>query len=199
MSIYSGKCDFKDTIEIYGEDKILNNYKTYLRLNKKNVLLDFKAGKDMMPFYPHIVGSMASSDGHGTIYLSQYPYPYEEEQKYWNMTVSRFRRKLSYERNKSKKTGEPFNLTDFTAQFIREWTVFRDNDEQLWDVCNQILSGKKKLKYPLRNGARWYMTALCNDLAMAGIDPTTFGYIIKDGKVVDYDKTAVSRYIRKEK
>lgn len=197
MSKYSGKCDFCDTIDMYGEDWILNKSKIYIHTNRKNKVIKFDKPSDLIPFYPHIISSMASSKKTGsTIWLSQYPYPYEENKEYWDMTVKRFKHKLAYQRQKARKTGDSFNLADFTAQFIRDWTFFRENDDQLWDVCNQIVEKKSTIKYPLRNGVKWFMTELTTEMARAGIDPTTFGYIVKDGEVEDYDPNALQRHIK---
>lgn len=196
MSKYSGKCDFADLIDIYGDDKIFNNFEIYLQLKKNSTLLKFGGKSDMIPFFPHIVTGMGSSDGCGAAFLSQYPYPYEKDRDYWNVTVARFKRELAYQRKRSKET---FNLKEFTIDFIRNWSSSRDNDEQLWNVCNQILEGKKKLKFPLLNGTKWYMQCLCDEMAKFDIEPARFGYIVKNGKVADYDKKALERqFNRKE-
>lgn len=192
MSIYSGKCDFYDVIDINGEDWIFDKSKFYIHTDDGNKEIKFSEKRDMIPFYPHIVASMASSKKTGaTIWLSQYPYPYIENKEYWDMTVKRFRKKLDYRRQKARRTGVPLNETDFVTQFIHDWAMSRDNDEQLRDVCNQIINKHRTIKYPLRNGAKWYMTTLCKKMKDSGLDPTTFGYIVEDGKVVDYDKAVI--------
>lgn len=65
MSMFCGKCDFADTIEIYGFDFILNKCKVVcngqeLKLNKHSVI----------KYYPYIVGSMGMSKDGGFIHLS---------------------------------------------------------------------------------------------------------------------------------
>lgn len=57
MSKWSGKCDFADTCEMYSESDILHG-KVYM----EDALIDFKNDyKNVIPYYPHIVASMASS------------------------------------------------------------------------------------------------------------------------------------------
>lgn len=66
MSNFSGKCDFADTVSIYGIDFILNNCQVFqngkkLKLNKHSII----------KYYPYLVSSMGmSKDSGGTINLT---------------------------------------------------------------------------------------------------------------------------------
>lgn len=74
MSKFSGKCDFFDTVEIYSPKDLLNA-KVYINKHR----IKFEDESDLIPYYPYIIGSMASSrneDGSAsmTIHLSAESY-----------------------------------------------------------------------------------------------------------------------------
>lgn len=197
MSRYSGKCDFYDVIEIHGEDWIFNKFKFYVRTKQGNKNIRFAEKRDMMPFYPHIVTAMASSkETGGTLWLSKYPFPYEEDLDYWKTMTSRFCGRLRYASDQARKTGEPLDINTVIDNFIRKYTFWHDDDPKLRAVCEQIATKTKPIKYPLRDTAKWYMTMLCEDLAAKGVDPVEWGYIIQDGKVADYDKKTAAKKIK---
>lgn len=110
MSI-SGKCDFQDTVELYGADKILNNYKIYAAGNDV-IPLKFEKPSDLIAYYPYIVGMMCGSkDGYGEIHLSERSHidAEEEENMKWRMdTVKRIwrrckRKKIPFDRTAAEK------------------------------------------------------------------------------------------------
>lgn len=76
MSKYSGKCDFCDVIEIWGEEIILN---CKIMLDDKTIY-EAKTIEDLKPYFAHIISHMGISkekneEGfYGIIYLSRYPY-----------------------------------------------------------------------------------------------------------------------------
>lgn len=68
MSKYSGRCDFYDTIQLYGYDTI-KNYKIFV--DGKKVPLTISNISDLEPYYGYIisVGAFDGIMGTGTIYL----------------------------------------------------------------------------------------------------------------------------------
>ena len=84
MSKYSGKCDFADTVEIMaercGKEIFLSKYKVYFGDNF--LPLAMNEPRDVIPYYPYLVGAMGSSkeDG-GNIYLSTRSFVDTEEEK----------------------------------------------------------------------------------------------------------------------
>lgn len=105
MSI-SGKCDFSDTVELYGADKILNNYKIYAAHNDV-IPLKFEKPADLIAYYPYLVATMYSdnSEGRGVILLSERSFidVEEEETLTWRMNAV----KAVYRRCKRQK--KPFD------------------------------------------------------------------------------------------
>lgn len=70
MSRFSGKCDFADTISIYGIDFIIKNCKIFQ--NKKELKLNKHS---IIKYFPYLVSSMGmSKDSGGTIYLTSESY-----------------------------------------------------------------------------------------------------------------------------
>lgn len=117
MSI-SGKCDFSDTVELYGADKILNNYKIYAAHNDV-IPLKFEKPADLIAYYPYIVGMMYGDNkkGCGIIHLSERSYIdiEEEENMKWRLdTVKRIwrrckRKKIPFDRAAAEKELCLFN------------------------------------------------------------------------------------------
>lgn len=70
MSRFSGKCDFADTISIYGIDFIIKNCKVFQ--NKKELKLNKHS---IIKYFPYLVSSMGmSKDSGGTITLTSESY-----------------------------------------------------------------------------------------------------------------------------
>ena len=70
MSRFSGKCDFADTISIYGIDFIIKNCKVFQ--NKKELKLNKHS---IIKYFPYLVSSMGmSKDSGGTINLTSESY-----------------------------------------------------------------------------------------------------------------------------
>lgn len=70
MSRFSGKCDFADTISIYGIDFIIKNCKIFQ--NKKELKLNKHS---IIKYFPYLVSSMGmSKDSGGTITLTSESY-----------------------------------------------------------------------------------------------------------------------------
>lgn len=70
MSRFSGKCDFADTISIYGIDFIIKNCKVFQ--NKKELKLNKHS---IIKYFPYLVSSMGmSKDSGGTIILTSESY-----------------------------------------------------------------------------------------------------------------------------
>ena len=117
MSI-SGKCDFQDTVELYGADKILSGYKIYAAHNDV-IPLKFEKPADLIAYYPYIVGMMYGDNkkGCGIIHLSERSYIdiEEEENMKWRLdTVKRIwrrckRKKIPFDRAAAEKELCLFN------------------------------------------------------------------------------------------
>ena len=71
ISKYSGKCDFKDMCEIHNIDNIL---KSNVYIGWNIIPLKFESEKDLIPYYPYIVGSSSTTNGVGEIRLSTESY-----------------------------------------------------------------------------------------------------------------------------
>lgn len=94
ISVYSGRCDLCDTVEIHGIEEIINKYKIYYC--DQILPLEVKKKKDLIPYYPFLVYEMGSNkETGGTIHLSSRSYVDEEEKeqlqwilndalRYWN-------------------------------------------------------------------------------------------------------------------
>ena len=61
MSRFSGKCDFYDHIEIFGEEKVKN---ARIYIGNSQQPLNFNKMEDLIPYYPYII-SIAAGDKNG--------------------------------------------------------------------------------------------------------------------------------------
>lgn len=78
ISRFSNKCDLKDTIDIFGAENIIANYKIYIC---SHILpLEVNKQEDLIPYFPYLVTLMVSSQElGGEIRLSAKSYVDEEE------------------------------------------------------------------------------------------------------------------------
>ena len=118
----SGKCDFQDTVELYGADKILNNYKIYAAHNDV-IPLKFEKQADLIAYYPYLVAMMYgdNKNGCGIIQLSERSFIDSEEEEWlsWRMNeVKRIWRKC-------KRNKEPFTR-EITKENLGAWCVEPD-------------------------------------------------------------------------
>ena len=100
MSKYSGKCDFGDSWEIWGEDHVLNS-KIYIGDNI--IPLKIETYKDALPYFPRIVFLAAGDKGSSVIRLTEESFVdlRESERLNWVLEdVKRYYRKCK----RSKKT-----------------------------------------------------------------------------------------------
>lgn len=115
MSIYSGKCDFADTVEMFGVDHILNNYKVYAA--DHIVPLAMTCEKDLVPYYPYIVTVMVSTkEEGGVIHLSPRSFVDEEEEEILNINLNRLLKKY----NSCKRKHVPFNPDDYLTYWFSD-------------------------------------------------------------------------------
>ena len=111
MSKFCGKCDFYDTICIYGEDKI-KNYTIYI--GNSDTPLEFDTVEDLIPYYAHIVSMAYFNNNKGIIKLSSKSYVdtmEEERLKYEYESLVRY-----YKKCKRKKIE--FNIEDAVKQAV---------------------------------------------------------------------------------
>lgn len=82
ISIFSGKADFCDSCSIQGADEIIKKYNVYAYDNDI-IPLKIESEKDLVPYYPYIVGMMFSDkENGGSIYLSKESFVDSEEREH---------------------------------------------------------------------------------------------------------------------
>lgn len=107
MSRFSGKCDFADTISIYGIDFIIKNCKVFqnqkeLKLNKHSII----------KYFPYLVSSMGmSKDSGGTINLTSESYVDSQNKEIIKWYLE--------DLQKIKEGEEPFFKNSFELRIIK--------------------------------------------------------------------------------
>lgn len=80
MSSFSGKCDFKDHIDIVGLNKVLKST-IYIHTPIGPVKLDLKNEEDLIPYYGHIITASVSNSSGSLIYLDRIPWISRQKKK----------------------------------------------------------------------------------------------------------------------
>ena len=149
-SIFSGRCDLYDTIEIFGVEKILSKYKIY---DQRHILpLEVKEPKDLIPYYPYLVATMFSTkeDG-GTIYLSSESYVNISEReyiqydldillKYWRKCK---RKKELFDKEKALKSIVLFFNDEYKIQLVDRVAEIGDK-ATIDNLHNRMHDGMRK-------------------------------------------------------
>ena len=126
ISLYSGRCDLKDTLDIFGVNEIIKKYKIYA--SNQILPLEVKEPKDLIPYYPFLTSSMSSNkETGGTIYLTSESYIDTEERQSLTWTLNNLIK--IWKRCKRKKI--PFDKEEALAQT----TLFtpREYEEEIAD------------------------------------------------------------------
>lgn len=107
MSKYSGKCDFYDTISLYGIDYIKNSdvYVGSFSTKNRNHKIKINSSKDCIPYYPFIISCAGFNKDKSTIYLSDESWVDIEEKEWLNRWLAEILKE--YDRCKRKKA--PFD------------------------------------------------------------------------------------------
>jgi len=113
MSIYSGKCDLADHIEI-NNDRYLK-YDYYVG---KNAIIPLRVNslKDLVPYYPYLISMSGWRDNHGIVILSSDSFVDEEERDHLTWMLDRM--KKAYRAAKRKK-----------IEFVNPDPVFTNSEE----------------------------------------------------------------------
>lgn len=110
----SGKCDFEDTVSIYGVDNILNKYNVYASDNEI-VPLKMESKKDLVAYYPYLVGLMTSDkETGGIIRLSKESYIDTEEKERFGWKLESLKR---YWRS-CKRNKVPFSKDEAAKKIV---------------------------------------------------------------------------------
>ena len=98
MSKFSGKCDFADHVSMVGVEKTL---RSTIYVGDNIVPLKFESEKDLIPYYPYIIGSAGYENGVGTIHLTDESFVDTQEREFLESEFSYAKRE--YLRCKRKK------------------------------------------------------------------------------------------------
>lgn len=121
----SGKCDFQDTCEIFGAQKILQDYKVYAADNTI-VPLAMKTEKDLVAYYPYLTTLMTfDKEKGGVIHLSRQSFIDTEEREWLEM---RLKTDIRYWK-RCKRKQERFD----EKECLKQLSIFSDpnTDEKI--------------------------------------------------------------------
>jgi hypothetical protein len=168
MSRYSGKCDLADTIDIHGE-RILNA-KIYVGLSNKP--LQINAMKDLIPYYPHIIGAACfdNVEGKSVIHLSSESWVDHEERESLEFKL-KWLIKI-YNRCKRKKIE--LNVDEAVAEIA--WNGW--NEEPCRELANRVkMYGKKATIEGIHlKMHEYYRQELVDEMLKNGLNPADYGY-----------------------
>lgn len=139
MSMYSGKCDFFDSMFMIHEcsDEELANSNIYIGypedlVPNSCVQLDIKNEYEAAPLFPHIIRVSMTHNGHREIYLTEKPY-YDivDEERTQHLVEDIGRAIRSLKRRKKKVTKD--SIKDRFYYTEPEWLI----DDMIDDVINK--------------------------------------------------------------
>ena len=113
ISKYSGKYDFKDMCEIHNIDNIL---KSNVYIGWNIIPLKIESEKDLIPYYPYIVGFSTTINGIGEIRLSTESYVDRSERESLEFYTKECQRYV----NKCKRKKVEVNLDHFINQYYKD-------------------------------------------------------------------------------
>lgn len=109
MSLYSGKCDFCDMCDIHNVDNIL---KSNVYIGRNIIPLKFETEKDLIPYYPYLVATSATTNGVGEIRLSSESYVDRQERETLEWYVKDCQKYV----NKCKRKKEFCDISHFNKE-----------------------------------------------------------------------------------
>ena len=156
MSRYSGKCDFGDTYEILGDR--IKNAKVFIGDNI--IPLKMESYKDYLPYFPFLVGLMASSDDSTTIFLSSRSYVDNEEEDMISARLNWTKKKYRSLKKKNCEITVDDLLFGFSDDVDRELAKLVIDSNGKCDV-------PKNIHLPM---AEYYRKELYDDMLKEGWD-----------------------------
>lgn len=168
MSRYSGKCDLADTISMQGK-KILN---AKIYIGYSNRPLQINDMKDLIPYYPYIIGSawFDNVEGKSVIHLpSESWVDYEEKD---NLTF--YLKHLIRIYNRCKRKKIEFNV----EEAIKEVRCGNWNKDIITELAHRVKdSGKKATIDGLHlKMHEYYRRELVDEMLKNGLNPADYGY-----------------------
>ena len=109
MGRMCGKCDFEDTIEIHNIDNIL---KSNVYIGWNIIPLKFESEKDLIPYYPYLVATSATTNGIGEVRLSTESYVDRSERESLELYTKECQRYV----NKCKRKKEFCDIGHFNKE-----------------------------------------------------------------------------------
>lgn len=171
MSNFSGKCDWRDTLEIhnYTLEELQNNVKIYVGNNPEP--LHIEKMEDMIPYYPYLIGAayFNNEERKSVVYLSSESFVDREERE--NLEFRLKRLLTIYNRCKRKKTE--FNVDDAVKEIV--WNGW--NEEPYRELANRVkLHGKKATVDGIHlTMHEYYRRQLVDEMLKHGLNPCDYG------------------------
>lgn len=166
MSMYSGKCDLYDTIEVFGEDYILKS-KIYIGSNDKP--LNFNNIRDLIPYYPHIICTSSGDKTSSIIHLTTESFVDIEEREFLEFHLKEILR--IYNRCKRKKIE--FKVEDV----LKELSIITNQDITRELIERVKKNGKKANIDGLHlSSSDYYRKELVEEMKKNGLNPADYGY-----------------------
>lgn len=160
MSEFSGKCDFKDTIDIWGVEYILHS-KIYI--GNEIIPMKFDTPKDLIPYYPYLITIQALDENGRVIRLTKESWVDMEEREILTLYLDYFKKK----RRACKRKKQEFNHTDYCNWF----SAFSNNSAENKLGQRVELEGEKATIDGIHTqSAEYYRKTLYKEMVAAGYE-----------------------------
>lgn len=180
MSNFSGKCDWKDSLDIhnYTLEELQNNVKIYI--GRSTEPLHIEKMSDMIPYYPYIVGSASfnNTERSAVIRLSSESFVDREEREILELKLKQILK--TYNRCKRNKTE--FKITDVVKELCwMDW-----NKNAITELAIRVRDkGKKATIDGIHLSMHeYYREKLVEEMINNNLNPADYGYerFIKENK-----------------
>lgn len=144
MSMYSGKCDLADWIDIRNDDDyILNKTVYYLGWHnfKNHVTLPIGSMRTLMQYFPYVIAASFSDNEHATVILQEESFVDIEEREHLGWILDDV---LKYYR-KCKRTKKEFKEDEAFEEYKRMNSMVAVwNEEQIKEIINRVKDDGEK-------------------------------------------------------
>lgn len=171
MSMFSGKCDCYDSlvaIHNYTEEDLKNKVEIYI--SESTEPLHIKSYKDLIPYYPYLIGSAIFSKEKSVVHLSLESFVDREERESLNFRLSELIK--IYNRCKRKKVD--FNIDDA----INEVCYGNWNRDVIAELAKRVEEKGKKATIDGLHLKMYelYRKTLVEEMLKNDINPKEYGY-----------------------
>ena len=185
MSLYSGKCDFADMVDIWGIEKAIN---ADVYLYDSLIPLRIETEKDLVPFYPFLTSCQIWKDGKAKVWLTKSSYIDIEEAEH----LGWYKRDLVRAWRRCKRKKETF-VPEEAVERVSYFASDKEKEEVLLELARRVQEKGDKASTEGLHLPMWerYRKDLYDEMIRVGYTPfqaTSWIWKVYDYNLLKEDK-----------